>query len=355
MLYSSRFRSGLSKRGRTLSTSSFSSTWVILPSARARSTAPSRELAGDCFPGRAVHALVAVEHDGRLHLLPGRGVQHGLFQMIPHYEDEVEGVRPLVRVPVTPGVHLRLTPSPGHLRAPEQGPLPASIVQAQAVGVAGYQGQLTVRYVHARPALDGPLRRTRSALHMAAGQPVGPASGRSRQMDWHLKEFEALAEVDLHPRWSRGSSRYRVSVHRTVERPSHPSERTRARKGPSPPRPIRRFVERFLRVQRNGRCGRSRCRSCPGADAGRCRSPQQVLSSDAQTADPGAVQLRPQVAVGDEPGRGFQIRCRRFGGGVRLFSPAPGRTAFLRGAGKTALYVGGCVRLHRLKTLWAVL
>ena len=47
---------------------------------------------------------------------------------------------------------------------------------------------------------------------------------------------------------------------------------------------------------------------------------QQVLSSDAQTADPGAVQLRPQVAVGDEPGRGFQIRCRRFGRGVFVCS-----------------------------------
>src|SRR5918993_5012246 len=30
-------------------------------------------------PWRAVHALVTVEHDRRLHLLPCRGVQHGLF------------------------------------------------------------------------------------------------------------------------------------------------------------------------------------------------------------------------------------------------------------------------------------
>src|SRR5919107_4761964 len=88
-------------------------------------------------PWRAVHTLVTVEHDRRLHLLPCHGVQHGLFYALIHAEDEVEGVRALVRVLVTPGVYDRFAASPGHFRAPEQGPLPAVAVQAEAVDVAG--------------------------------------------------------------------------------------------------------------------------------------------------------------------------------------------------------------------------
>src|SRR5215213_3726853 len=49
-LYSSWSRSGPSKRGRTASTSSFSNTCPILPSARARSTAPSQRARGGLFP-----------------------------------------------------------------------------------------------------------------------------------------------------------------------------------------------------------------------------------------------------------------------------------------------------------------
>ena len=71
-------------------------------------------------------------------LVNSAGVQLALFQVLSHAKDEVEGVRTLIRVPVAPGVHLRLTTPPGHFRAPEQGPLPAIVVQAQAVGVAGY-------------------------------------------------------------------------------------------------------------------------------------------------------------------------------------------------------------------------
>ena len=104
---------------------------------------------GAVTPGWAVHALVAVEDDRELHLLSGRGVQHRLFQVLPHAEGEVERVRPLVRVPVTPAVHVGLATTPGHLGAPEQGPLQAVSVEAHAVGVAGHQGQLAVCQFHA--------------------------------------------------------------------------------------------------------------------------------------------------------------------------------------------------------------
>src|SRR5215210_9069640 len=39
-------------------------------------------------PGWSVHALVTVEHDRGLHLLPRQGVQRGLLQMPAHTEDE---------------------------------------------------------------------------------------------------------------------------------------------------------------------------------------------------------------------------------------------------------------------------
>src|SRR5215218_9307042 len=78
---------------------------------------------------------------------------------------------------------------------------------------------------------------------------------------------------------------------------------------------------------------------------------KQILSSDAQTADPGAIQLRPQVAVGDAPGRGFQIRCQRVGRGVFVCSHQHlgGLSSFEAQGEDHALYVGGCVGLNRLK------
>src|SRR5215218_711781 len=138
-------------------------------------------------PGWSVHTLETVEHDRGLHLLPRHGVQHGLFQMPAHTEDEVEGVQALVRVLVTPGVHYRFAASPGHFRAPEQGPLPAVSVQAEAVGVARHEGQVPVRKLHAGPALHGPFRQAGGSLHMATRQPVGPAGGERREMDGHLQ------------------------------------------------------------------------------------------------------------------------------------------------------------------------
>src|SRR5215203_6261946 len=76
---------------------------------------------------------------------------------------------------------------------------------------------------------------------------------------------------------------------------------------------------------------------------------QQVLSSEDQTPDPGAVQLRPQVTVGDEPGRNLQIRCRSFGRGAFISSQKYlGRLSPVEAQGKDhPLYVGGCAGLDR--------
>src|SRR5215210_2668642 len=84
------------------------------------------------------------------------------------------------------------------------------------------------------------------------------------------------------------------------------------------------------------------------ADAGLS---EQVLSSDHQPTNTGAVQLCPQMAIGDEPGRYFQIRIRSFGRGA-FVSPDQylGRLPPTEAQREeNPLYVGGCGGLHRLK------
>ena len=285
---------------------------------------------GAVSPGRAVHPLVAVEDDGRLHLLPRRGVERRPSRSSPTQSTKSNVCGTLIRVQVSPGVHRRFAASPGHLRAPQQRPLPAVVVAGSGCRRRRSPGPAAVPRP---PRATSPARATPSVRRrVPPGRRAARRStaGGDRQVDGHLQQPEALAEVDLHPsRWIRGSSRCRVSVHRTAEWPSQPSERTRARSGPlsstTHPRSARSAStgssNRSVWKVQVSVLSRRRCRPMPPSPSRSCR----------RTSSAGS-RARPAPRADDRSrwlGRDLQVRVRGARRrDARRFGPAPGRACW---------------------------
>src|SRR5215216_6105554 len=140
-------------------------------------------------------------------------------------------------------------------------------------------------------------------------------------MDGHLQEPKALIEVDLHPQLQAGL----VAMQR--ECPSHSgATQPSLRANPRPQGtallndPFVGLKDRLHGLVETVGVKRPGVAEVPAQVQADTVLSQQVLSSEDQTPDPGAIQRRPQVTVGDEPGRNLQIRCRSFGRGAFISS-----------------------------------